>query len=135
MGFKVIVSYFDVDKYQKDCIKYHEDEKIIHTNRLISPTEKGWGPYLRDVEIETDKFKIYDDLIEDQSPFSYVVETDDDYLYHEKLNGKSMFMSHIHTFRVANYYFKKYGNPNIINLSEGVFEQIERDLKIKQIIE
>jgi hypothetical protein len=47
----VKVKYFDIEKYEGDWKQYYKDEETIHSNRLISPTDKGFAPYLKDVEV------------------------------------------------------------------------------------
>ena len=124
------VNYFNIEKYEYDWQQYYKDEKTIHTNRLISPTDKGFIPYLKEVEIETEIF-IKGDLIDKPSVFDYIVEIDNDYLYHDNVG----YYSHIHTLRVLNDYYIKYKNlSNLAYLSNGLFAQIERELKLKTII-
>jgi hypothetical protein len=126
------VKYFDIEKYEAEWQKYYKDEETIHTNRLMSPTDKGFTPYLKEVEIETEKF--IKDLIghTSVSVFDHIVEIDNDYLYHD--NVGYFYISHIHTLRVLNDYYTRYKNHNIVDLTNGVFAQIERELKLKTII-
>ena len=124
------VKYFDAQKYEADWQQYYKDEQHIHSNRLISPTDKGISPYLKDVEIETEKFTTKN-LDKNPLIFDYIVEIDNDYLYH----GTGYLISHINTLRVVNKYYKKYGNPNLVDLKNGIFGQIERQLKLNQIID
>jgi len=128
----VKVKYFDIEKYEAEWQKYYKDEETIHTNRLMSPTDKGFTPYLKEVEIETEKF--IKDLIghTSVSVFDHIVEIDNDYLYHD--NVGYYYISHIHTLRVLNDYYTRYKNHNIVDLTNGVFAQIERELKLKTII-
>lgn len=97
------VKYFDAKKYEADWQQYYKDEQHIHSNRLISPTDKGISSYLKDVEIETEKFTTKN-LDEKSLVFDYIVEIDNDYLYH----GTGYLISHINTLRVINKYYKKY---------------------------
>lgn len=129
----VKVKYFDIEKYEGDWKQYYKDEETIHSNRLISPTDKGFAPYLKDVEVETEKF--IKGLIEHTSAsvFDHIVEIDNDYLYHD--NVGYYYISHIHTLRVLNDYYTRYKNHNIVDLTNGVFGQIERELKLKTIID
>lgn len=128
----VKVKYFDIEKYEADWQKYYKDEETIHTNRLMSPTDKGFTPYLKEVEIETEIF-IKQDLTNKQpSVFDHIVEIDNDYLYHD--NVGYYYISHIHTLRVLNDYYTRYNNHNIVDLTNGLFAQIERELKLKTII-
>lgn len=129
----VKVKYFDIEKYEAEWQKYYKDEETIHTNRLMSPTDKGFTPYLKEVEIETEKFTKV--LIEHTSVsvFDHIVEIDNDYLYHD--NVGYYYISHIHTLRVLNDYYTRYKNHNIVDLTDGVFGQIERELKLKTIID
>lgn len=124
------VKYFDAKKYEADWQQYYKDEQHIHSNRLISPTDKGISPYLKDVEIETEKFTTKN-LDEKSLAFDYFVEIDNDYLYH----GTGYLISHINTLRVINKYYEKYGNPNLVDLKNGILGQIERQLKLNQIID
>lgn len=126
---KVKVKYFDAKKYEEDWQQYYKDEQHIHSNRLISPTDKGISSYLKDVEIETEKFTTKN-LDEKSLVFDYIVEIDNDYLYH----GTGYLISHINTLRVINKYYEKYGNPNLVDLKNGILGQIERQLKLNQII-
>lgn len=129
----VKVKYFDIEKYEAEWQKYYKDEETIHTNRLMSPTDKGFTPYLKEIEIETEKFiKV---LIEHTSVsvFDHIVEIDNDYLYHD--NVGYYYISHIHTLRILNDYYTRYKNHNIVDLTDGVFGQIERELKLKTIID
>ncbi len=127
----VKVKYFDIEKYESEWEKYYKDEKTIHTNRLLSPTDKGFTSYLKEVEIETEKFiKIWHT---DNVVFDHIVEIDNDYLYHD--NVGYFYISHIHTLRVLNDYYTKYKNhKNLLDLTNGLFGQIERELKLKTII-
>lgn len=127
---KVKVKYFDAKKYEADWQQYYKDEQHIHSNRLISPTDKGISSYLKDVEIETEKFTTKN-LDEKSLVFDYIVEIDNDYLYH----GTGYLISHINTLRVINKYYEKYGNPNLVDLKNGILGQIERQLKLNQIID
>jgi hypothetical protein len=129
----VKVKYFDIEKYEAEWQKYYKDEETIHTNRLMSPTDKGFSPYLKEVEIETEIF-IKQDLTNKQpSVFNQIVEIDNDYLYHD--NVGYYYISHIHTLRVLNEYYTKYKNlSNLVDLTNGLFAQIERELKLKTII-
>lgn len=70
-------------------------------------------------------------LDEKSLAFDYFVEIDNDYLYH----GTGYLISHINTLRVVNKYYKKYGNPNLVDLKNGILGQIERQLKLNQIID
>lgn len=124
------VKYFDAKKYEADWQQYYKDEQHIHSNRLISPTDKGISSYLKDVEIETEKFTTKN-LDEKSLVFDYIVEIDNDYLYH----GTGYLISHINTLRVINKYYEKYGNPNLVDLKNGILGQIERQLKLNQIID
>ena len=129
----VKVKYFDIEKYEAEWQKYYKDEETIHTNRLMSPTDKGFTPYLKEVEIETEKFIKNDYIIEYPSVFDHIVEIDNDYLYHDNVGH---YISHIHTLRVLNEYYTKYKNlSHLVDLSDGVFGQIERELKLKTIID
>jgi hypothetical protein len=130
----VKVKYFDIEKYEADWQKYYKDEETIHTNRLMSPTDKGFSPYLKEVEIETEIF-IKQDLTNKQpSVFNQIVEIDNDYLYHD--NVGYYYISHIHTLRVLNEYYTKYKNiSSLVDLTNGLFAQIERELKLKTIID
>jgi hypothetical protein len=127
----VKVKYFDIEKYEGDWKQYYKDEETIHTNRLMSPTDKGFTSYLKEVEIETEKFiKIWHT---DNVVFDHIVEIDNDYLYHD--NVGYFYISHIHTLRVLNDYYTKYKNhKNLLDLTNGLFGQIERELKLKTII-
>lgn len=127
---KVKVKYFDAKKYEADWQQYYKDEQHIHSNRLISPTDKGISSYLKDVEIETEKFTTKN-LDEKSLVFDYIIEIDNDYLYH----GTGYLISHINTLRVINKYYEKYGNPNLVDLKNGILGQIERQLKLNQIID
>lgn len=127
---KIKVKYFDAQKYEADWQQYYKDEQHIHSNRLISPTDKGISSYLKDVEIETEKFTTKN-LDEKSLVFDYIVEIDNDYLYH----GTGYLISHINTLRVINKYYEKYGNPNLVDLKNGILGQIERQLKLNQIID
>jgi len=129
----VKVKYFDIEKYEAEWQKYYKDEETIHTNRLISPTDKGFTPYLKDVEVETEIFIKQDLTDKKPSVFDHIVETDNDYLYHD--NVGYYYISHIHTLRVLNDYYTRYKNHNIVDLTNGVFAQIERELKLKTIID
>jgi hypothetical protein len=141
----VKVKYFDVEKYEADWKQYYKYEETIHTNRLISPNDKGFFPYLKDVEVETEKFIksliehtgstkiIVDNQLYTTSVFDHIVEIDNDYLYHD--NVGYFYISHIHTLRVLNDYYTRYKNHNTTDLTIGVFGQIERELKLKTIIE
>jgi len=124
------VKYFDAKKYEADWQQYYKDEQHIHSNRLISPTDKGISSYLKDVEIETEKFTTKN-LDEKSLIFDYIVEIDNDYLYH----GTGYLISHINTLRVINKYYEKYGNPNLVDLKNGILGQIERQLKLNQILD
>jgi len=134
----VKVKYFDIEKYEAEWQKYYKDEESIHTNRLMSPTDKGFTPYLKEVEIETENFiKIWHTTWEylgenSLSVFDHIVEIDNDYLYHD--NVGYYYISHIHTLRVLNDYYTRYKNHNIVDLTNGVFAQIKRELKLKTII-
>jgi hypothetical protein len=128
----VKVKYFDIEKYEAEWQKYYKDEETIHTNRLMSPNDKGFTPYLKEFEIETEIF-IKQDLIDKPSVFDYIVEIDNDYLYHDSVG---YYISHINTLRVTNKYYTKYKNlSNLVDLTNGVFGQIERELKLKTIID
>ena len=130
----VKVKYFDIEKYEAEWQKYYKDEETIHTNRLMSPTDKGFSPYLKDVEIKTEKFVKHKDLFKQPAVFDYIVEIDNDYLYHDQIVG--YYISHINTLRVANKYYTKYKNlSNLVDLTNCVFGQIERELKLKTIID
>jgi hypothetical protein len=144
----VKVKYFDIEKYEADWKQYYKYEETIHTNRLISPNDKGFFPYLKDVEVETEKFiksliehtgSIISEIIVDNqlyttsaSVFDHIVEIDNDYLYHD--NVGYFYISHIHTLRVLNDYYTRYKNYNTVDLN-GLYGQIERELKLKTIIE
>ena len=126
------VKYFDAKKYEADWQQYYKDEQHIHSNRLISPTDKGISSYLKDVEIETEKFVKHNLPKQKASLFDSIIEIDNDYLYQDKLG---YYNSHINTLRVINKYYKKYGNTNLVDLKNGIFGQIERQLKLNQIID
>lgn len=128
INMKVKVKYFDAKKYEADWQQYYKDEQHIHSNRLISPTDKGISSYLKDVEIETAHWII---VVEKSLVFDYIVEIDNDYLYH----GTGYLISHINTLRVINKYYEKYGNPNLVDLKNGILGQIERQLKLNQILD
>ncbi len=130
----VKVKYFDIEKYEAEWQKYYKDEETIHTNRLMSPTDKGFTPYLKEVEIETEIFVKQDLTNKQPSVFNQIVEIDNDYLYHD--NVGYYYISHIHTLRVLNEYYTKYKNiSSLVDLTNGLFAQIERELKLKTIID
>lgn len=137
---KIKVKYFDAKKYEADWQQYYKDEQHIHSNqlnkknlhRLISPTDKGISSYLKDVEIETEKFVKHNLPKQKAFLFDSIIEIDNDYLYQDKLG---YYNSHINTLRVVNKYYKKYGNPNVVDLKNGIFGQVERQLKLNQIID
>lgn len=129
----VKVKYFDIEKYEAEWKQYFSNQVrwIGKTmTRNLSPTDKGFTPYLKEVEIETEIF-VKQDLTNKPSVFDYIVEIDNDYLYH----NVGHYISHIHTLRVLNDYYTRYKNNNIVDLTNGVFGQIERELKLKTIID
>ena len=100
----------------------------------MSPTDKGFTPYLKEVEIETEIFVKQDLTNKQPSVFNQIVEIDNDYLYHD--NVGYYYISHIHTLRVLNEYYTKYKNiSSLVDLTNGLFAQIERELKLKTIID
>ncbi len=132
------VKYFDIEKYETEWKKYFSTNQVrwigkkMIRNLTLSPTDKGFGPYLKEVEIETEKFIKNDYILEYPSVFDHIVEIDNDYLYHDNVGH---YISHIHTLRVLNEYYTKYKNlSHLVDLSDGVFAQIERELKLKTII-
>lgn len=133
---KIIVKYFDIEKYESDWKKYLSNRVRwigITMIRNLSPTDRGFSPYLKDVEIETEKFIKNDYILEYPSVFDHIVEIDNDYLYHDRVGH---YISHIHTLRVLNEYYTKYKNlSHLVDISDGVFGQIERELKLKTIID
>jgi len=133
---KLNVHYFDFEKYEADWKQYYKDEETIHTNRLISPTDKGYVSYIKEVEIETEKFIKHEinDLMNNYSLiFDYIVEVDNDFLYHDDLGN---YTSHVFNFRVLNEYYTKYNNTsNLIDFKSGFIGQIERELKLRTIID
>jgi len=137
----VKVKYFDIEKYEADWKKYFSTNlvrwigKNMIRNFNLSPTDKGFSPYLKEVEVKTEKFIKHKDIAATKiSVFDYIVEIDNDYLYHDIAVG--YYISHINTLRVTNKYYTKYKNlSNLVDLTNGVFGQIERELKLKTIID
>lgn len=136
----VKVKYFDIEKYETEWEKYLSTNQVrwigkkMIRNLTLSPTDKGFSPYLKDVEIKTEKFVKHKDLFKQPAVFDYIVEIDNDYLYHDQIVG--YYISHINTLRVTNKYYTKYKNlSHLVDLSDGVFGQIERELKLKTIID
>jgi len=136
----VKVKYFDIEKYETEWKKYLSTNQVrwigkkMIRNLTLSPNDKGFSPYLKEVEIETEKFIKNDYILEYPSVFDHIVEIDNDYLYHD--NVVYYYISHIHTLRVLNEYYTKYKNlSSLVDLSDGVFGQIERELKLKTIID
>ena len=136
----VKVKYFDIEKYEGDWKKYFSTNNVrciakhMIRNLNLSPTDRGFSPYLKDVDIKSDKLVIHNNLIKQPAAFDYIVEIDNDYLYHDQIVG--YYISHIHTLRVLNEYYTKYKNlSHLVDLSDGVFGQIERELKLKTIID
>ncbi len=144
--------YFDIEKYEADWVKFYKDEQTIHSNRLLSPNDRGIAPYFKDVEVETEKFIIYDRIVNQPAVFDYVVEIDNDYLYHDhkleigeyrKLVFHSqstdgvpdVYYSHLNGLKILNKYYKKYKNPNLVDFNSGIFCKIDRELKLKNILE
>ena len=147
------IKYFDIEKYEADWVKFYKDEQTIHSNRLLSPNDRVIATYFKDVEVETEKFIIYDRLVNQPAVFDYVVEIDNDYLYHDhkleigeyrkyrKLHSQStdgvpdVYYSHLNGLKTLNKYYKKYKNPNLVNFNSGIFCKIDRELKLKNILE
>jgi len=136
----VKVKYFDIEKYEADWEKYFSTNHVrwigkkMIRNLTLSPNDKGFSPYLKEVEIETEKFIKNDYIFEYPSVFDYIIEIDNDYLYHDIAVG--YYISHINTLRVTNKYYTKYKNlSTLVDLTNGVFGQIERELKLKTIID
>lgn len=135
----VKVKYFDIEKYEADWEKYFSTNHVrwigkkMIRNLTLSPNDKGFSPYLKEVEIETEKFIKNDYIFEYPSVFDYIIEIDNDYLYHDDLGN---YISHINALRVLNEYYTKYKNiSSLVDLTNGLFAQIERELKLKTIID
>lgn len=127
---KVIVKYFDSIKYEEDWYQYYEDEKTIHSNRLISPTDLGFSSYLKNVEVETEKYIVTEIENDNLRVMVKSIEIDDDYLYVDIIG---VIYSHIHTFRKGNELYKKYKVENPLVVMDKYILQIDRDLKLKTL--
>lgn len=124
---KLIVEYFNTDKYIKDWGDYNEASKRIHSNRLTSPQERGFFHYLYPVEINTETYREFNDN-DEGIKYKCIIEIDNDFLYKTDTN---VLLSHLHTIKIANEMFFKYDKPSHKN--PRLYQQIERDLKLKEI--
>jgi len=134
---KLKVHYFDFEKYEDDWKQYLKTNQVrwlgnkMLRNPFLSPNDKGYSPYIKEVEIETEKF-IRHEINQQSLVFDYIVEIDNDFLYHDELGN---YTSHINNFRVLNEYYTKYNNTsNLIDFKSGFIGQIERELKLRTII-
>jgi hypothetical protein len=122
---KIIVSYFDGIKYEKEWISYLD----INSNINFSPSDFGFSSYLKLVEVETQKYILTDINDDKASVLVNYIEIDNDYLY---VDLYGVIYSHINTFEIGNLLYKKYKCDPLVDFNKYIIKN-NRDLKLKNL--